>query len=132
MYPGLFRIRGIPFLLLASLASSLVLVGIVIYIIALRKFNQGYRQGELVTHGPFAVVRHPIYAAWILLICPGIILFFQSWLMLMLPVIAYISFKAFIHQEDRYLEDQFGKAYQDYRARTNELFPFRFIKKCTS
>ena len=128
-YPGLLTIRGISFWLLASLASLLVFVGMVVYIIALRRFNRGYRQGELVTQGPFAVVRHPIYAAWILLICPGVVLFFRSWPMLMLPLVAYISFKASIHREDRYLEDRFGQAYQDYRARTTELFPVRFFRR---
>ena len=131
-YAGPLAIRGIPFWLLASLASVLVFVGMVIYIIALRRFNQGYRQGKLVTQGPFAVVRHPIYAAWILLICPGAALFFRSWAMLMLPVVAYISFKASIHREDRYLEDRFGQAYQEYRACTNELFPVRFFRRFTN
>ena len=122
-YPGLLTIREIPFWLLALLASVLVFAGMVIYIIALRRFNQAYRQGKLVTQGPFAVVRHPIYAAWILLILPGVVLFFQSWLMLLLPLVAYISFKASIHREDRYLEDRFGQVYRDYRTCTNELFP---------
>jgi protein-S-isoprenylcysteine O-methyltransferase Ste14 len=129
--PELFTIHRIPFWFLASLASVLVFVGMVVYIIALRRFNQGYKQGELVTQGPFAVVRHPIYAAWILLICPGAALFFRSWPMLMLPVVAYIGFKAFIHREDRYLKNRFGQAYQDYRACTNELFPVRFFKRIT-
>jgi len=127
-YPGLFTIAGIPFWLLASLASVLVLAGTVVYVVALRKFNPAYRQGELVIQGPFSVVRHPIYAAWILLICPGVVLFFRSWLMLFLPLVAYISFKASIHREDRYLEDRFGQAYRDYRASTDELFPLRFFR----
>lgn len=122
-FPGLFTIRGIPVWLLAALAGVLVFAGVVVYVIALRRFNQAYRQGELVTQGPFAVVRHPIYAAWILLICPGVVLFFRSWLMLFLPLVAYISFKASVHREDQYLEDRFGQVYKDYRACTNELFP---------
>jgi len=130
-YPGLFAIRGISFWLLTSLASVLVFVGMVVYILALRRFNQGYRQGQLATQGPFAAVRHPIYAAWILLICPGVVLFFRSWPMLILPAVAYISFKASIHREDRYLEDRFGQSYLDYRARTNELFPVQFFKRIT-
>lgn len=125
--PGLFALRGIPMWLLASLAGVLVSAGVLVYIIALRTFNQAYRQGELVTQGPFAVVRHPIYAAWILLICPGAVLLFRSWLMLFVPLVAYISFKASIHREDQYLEERFGQAYQDYRACTDELFPVRFF-----
>jgi len=130
-YATLFMIRSIPFWLLASLASVLVCAGMIIYIIALRRFNRSYRQGRLATGGPYSVIRHPIYAAWILLICPGTVLFFRSWPMLILPVVAYISFKVSIHREDQYLEDHHGQAYRDYRKRTNDLFPVQFFKRIT-
>jgi protein-S-isoprenylcysteine O-methyltransferase Ste14 len=103
--------------------STLVVTGTAVYVMALRTFNQGYNSHQLVTHGLYACVRHPIYFAWIVLICPGVVLFFQSWLMLILPLVAYGSFKLSIHREDRALEDRFGQAYQDYRARTPEFLP---------
>jgi protein-S-isoprenylcysteine O-methyltransferase Ste14 len=134
-YPRVFRIPGIPPWFFIALGSVLVVVGTTVYMIALRTFNEAYRCKRLVTHGLYAYVRHPIYFAWILLICPGVVLFFRSWLMLLLPLVAYISFKVSIHREDRALEDLFGQVYQDYRARTNELFslePFRLLRKTKS
>ena len=70
------------------------------------------------------VVGATIYAAWILLIIPGFVLLFRSWLLLAVPMGAYAAFKAFIHEEDEYLDNRFGQAYSQYRSRVNELFPF--------
>ena len=123
MYPAVFTMSGVSPWFCVVLGTVLVAGGTILYLIALRTFNRGYRHNELLTHGPYACVRHPIYAAWILLICPGVVLFFRSWLMLLLPLVAYISFKVSIHREDRYLEERFGQTYRDYRSRTNELFP---------
>ena len=123
-YPAVFMIPGIAPWIFVVLGTVLVAGGMVLYMVALRTFNRGYRQNKLVTEGPYAHVRHPIYASWILLICPGVILFFRSWLMLLLPLVAYASFKVSINREDSFLEDRFGQAYRDYRARTNELLPF--------
>jgi protein-S-isoprenylcysteine O-methyltransferase Ste14 len=125
-YPTVFKMSGIASWFLVAPGCVLVVTGTTVYIMALRIFNEAYRHKRLATHGPYAFIRHPIYFAWIVLICPGVILFFQSWLMLLLPLVAYLSFKASIHQEDRDLEDQFGQAYQDYRRSTRELFPVLF------
>lgn len=122
-YPTAFTIRVMPPWVFVVLGSVLVVLGVIVYIAALHTFNHGYRNKQLVTHGLYAIVRHPIYFAWILLICPGVVLFFRSWLMCLLPLVAYISFKAEIHHEDRDLEKRFGQAYHEYRARTHELFP---------
>ena len=123
--PDRFIIPCIPYWILVILGIVFLVVGIVVYVHSLRIFNRGYRKEQLIVAGPYSVVRHPIYAAWILLICPGSVLFFQSWLMLCVPLVAYISFKAYIHKEDDYLKDKFGPAYSDYRSKVDELFPNR-------
>ena len=123
IYPQLV-IRGIPFWVFLVTGSVLVIKGVIDYIRALCIFNKAYQAKKLITYGPYAKVRHPIYAAWIIFICPGVVLLFRSWPMLLLPVIAYLSFKISIHREDSYLQDKFGQEYLDYRAETNELFGF--------
>ena len=122
-YPDWFIITCIPYLVLVIIGVGLLMTGTVIYVHSLRIFNRGYRKEQLVIVGPYSVVRHPIYAAWILLICPGTVLFFRSWLMLLVPLLTYISFKAYIHKEDDYLKGKFGQTYSDYRSKVNELFP---------
>ncbi|MCF7973427.1 MAG: isoprenylcysteine carboxylmethyltransferase family protein [Phycisphaerae bacterium] len=126
-YPSVFTIQGMPPWFFQVLGSVLLVAGTIVYVIALRTFNQGYRNKKLVTQGLYALARHPIYFAWIVLICPGVVLFFHSWVMLLVPPVAYLSFKASIHHEDHDLENQFGQAYLDYKARTPELFPGRCL-----
>ena len=123
--PDRFIILCIPYWVLVVFGIGLLVAGTVVYVHSLRIFNRGHRKEQLVVDGPYSVVRHPIYAAWILLICPGFVLLFRSWLMLLVPIIAYVSFKAYIHKEDDYLKDKFGQAYSDYRLKVNELFPNR-------
>ena len=120
--PDWFVITCIPHWVLIMIGIVLLLTGTVIYVYSLRIFNRGYRKEQLVMNGPYSVVRHPIYAAWILLICPGTVLFFRSWLMLVVPLVAYISFKKSIHKEDDHLKNKFGQTYSDYRSKVNELF----------
>jgi protein-S-isoprenylcysteine O-methyltransferase Ste14 len=91
---------------------------------------RAYNRDELVTSGAFALVRHPIYAAWITLVFPGLALLIRSWPMLLTPLIAYAIFRRLIHREDEYLEQRFGQAYLDYRGRVNEVIPIpRFWQK---
>ena len=123
LYPDRFIITCIPYWVLVIPGIGFLVAGTVVYVYSLRIFNRGYQKEQLVINGPYSVVRHPIYAAWILLICPGFILFFRSWFMFFVPLVAYVSFKALIHKEDDSLKDKFGAAYSDYRLKINELFP---------
>lgn len=124
LYPDKLLIRCIPFEFLFTSGLILTIAGIIIYINTLRIFSNGYCNKSLVTEGAFSVVRHPIYAAWILLIFPGIALSSCSWPMLIIPLIAYIGFKTLIHKEDRDLENRFSKQYLEYRSKVDEFFPF--------
>ena len=121
--PDRFIISCIPYWLLVIPGIVFLVGGTLFYVHSLRVFNRGHRKEQLVIDGPYSIVRHPIYAAWILLICPGSVLFFRSWLMLFVPLAAYVCFKAFIYKEDEYLNGKFGQAYLDYRSKVNELFP---------
>ena len=123
LFPDWFLIHCIPYRGLAILGIGLLVAGTAVYVYSLRIFNRGYRKEQLVIDGPYSVVRHPIYAAWILLIFPGSVLFFRSWLMLCVPIVAYVSFKVCIYKENKYLKDKFGQAYSDYRSKVNEFFP---------
>ena len=73
--------------------------------------------------GAFALVRHPVYAAWIVFLLPGLGLLSRSWLLLVTPLVAYAVFKTLIAKEDDYLTERFGQPYLDYRARVREIIP---------
>jgi len=109
---------------LLPVAVLLLLVGIPMLVVAARAATRAYRANQLATRSIFAVVRNPIYSAWIVFILPGLVLLSHSWPLLLTPLVAGLVFKLRIHRENEYLERQFGVAYRRYRAEVNELIPF--------
>ena len=107
----------------AMVAGLLLAVGAAVYAWAMLHLRKGLRSGELVTRGPYSLVRHPLYAASILLILPGVALLFRSWLLLPMPVVAYVAARIFLRAEERSLRHRFGEAFEEYRRKTNALVP---------
>ena len=122
-WPNIFLIRSISYSILAGAGIVLLLLGVPMWAIAVWTIVRAFSRGVLVTSGVYGLVRHPIYSAWIVFIFPGIALLCRSWPMLLASLVAYIIFKMLIKREDRYLEENFGKAYLDYRGRVNEIMP---------
>lgn len=82
-----------------------------------------YEQHELVTRGPYAIVRHPIYLAFIvimLLVLP----LTANWIVGM-SGLALVSLIALVRipQEERQLRERFGAAWTAYASRTGRLLP---------
>jgi protein-S-isoprenylcysteine O-methyltransferase Ste14 len=67
----------------------------------------------VVTTGPYAIVRHPMYS-WALLMLLGIPLALGSWwgLLLLVPALAVILWR--VREEERFLDDELP-GYRDYR-----------------
>jgi protein-S-isoprenylcysteine O-methyltransferase Ste14 len=121
-WPGVFRLRWLPGAVVTA-GAVLAAAGLLLWAVGGVTVMRAYNRDQLVTSGAFALVRHPVYAAWITLIFPGLALLLGSWPMLLTPLIAYAIFKRLIHREDQYLERRFGQAYLDYRRRVNEVIP---------
>jgi protein-S-isoprenylcysteine O-methyltransferase Ste14 len=77
---------------------------------------------ELVTSGPYELVRHPIYSG-ILLAGVGTAVAL-SWLWLTAAVLAGIYFLYSATVEERYMTEQFPDTYPVYRSSTKMLVPF--------
>jgi protein-S-isoprenylcysteine O-methyltransferase Ste14 len=121
-WPGVFLLDGLPDAVRMA-GIALVAAGVLLWIAGVVTVMRAYGRDRLVVSGPFALVRHPVYAAWITLIFPGLVLFTRSWLLLVPPLVAYVVFKRLIHREDEYLEQRFGQEYLGYRRRVNEIIP---------
>ena len=122
-WPGICLICFVPFAVFASIATLLLIIGIPMLAVAAYSIMKGYNHDRLVTTGVSALVRHPIYSAWIVFLGPGLVLLTRSWPLLLTPLVGYAVFKLRIHCEDDYLEHRFGAEYLAYRKRVNELFP---------
>ncbi len=127
-FPQIFIVQFLPDTFFIVTGSVLLIIGVICYLFVLKQFNRAYKHDELITNGIFARVQHPLYAIWIFFIFPGIAIFFQSWVFLTIPLIAFLSFKYYIKKETNHLEKKFGQHYQEYCKNVPELFPFQMFK----
>jgi protein-S-isoprenylcysteine O-methyltransferase Ste14 len=123
IWPDACLLRAIPYRVLLIPGLLLLLLGIPMWLCAVLSVMRAYNRDQLVTSGVFGICRHPVYAAWIVLILPGLTLLTKSWPLMITPLVAYLVFKLLIGKEDDYLRQRFGNAYLEYRAKVNELIP---------
>ena len=72
---------------------------------------------HLVTDGPFAFTRHPLYLAGITLVLGIGLISGIVWFLLVAILAAFAVQKLAIEREERHLQARFGQAYLDYAAR---------------
>jgi protein-S-isoprenylcysteine O-methyltransferase Ste14 len=77
---------------------------------------------ELVTSGPYRLVRHPIYSGLLLASAGTAVALSWPWLVLVALIGIYFVYSARV--EERFLEEQFPEQYRDYERRTKMLVPF--------
>jgi protein-S-isoprenylcysteine O-methyltransferase Ste14 len=81
-----------------------------------------YAAQTLVRTGPYALVRHPLYASLIWMFI-GAGLVYQNWLAIVLTLIVFIPFMRYrAHQEEAALCERFPE-YDAYRRSTGMFFP---------
>jgi protein-S-isoprenylcysteine O-methyltransferase Ste14 len=79
---------------------------------------------ELVTSGPYRMVRHPIYSGILVAGVGTAVALNWQWLIAAALAGAYFVYSATV--EERYLTEQFPDAYPMYRRSTKMLVPFVF------
>ena len=80
---------------------------------------------ELITHGPFNYVRHPLYATLLLTIPPMLIIWFSDFLFLIPWVVILILAHYVVSVEERRLIKIFGDDYKRYRRWVPALLPYK-------
>lgn len=79
---------------------------------------------ELVTSGPYRLVRHPIYSGILTAGAGTAIALSWAWLIAVALAAVYFIYSATV--EERFLTEQFPDAYPAYRRTTKMLVPFIF------
>ena len=78
---------------------------------------------QLIRSGPYARVRHPIYLGMLLFLL-GLAVALGHWLQLVVAVPLFLVGTSIrTRLEDRLLENQFGKEFEDYASSTPALIP---------
>jgi len=84
----------------------------------------GIRQEhQLITHGVFRTIRHPIYAAHILWgIATPLIL--HNWIAGFAPLVVFVAqYASRVGAEERMMVERFGEEYERYKERTGRIVP---------
>ncbi len=84
-------------------------------------------QPELVTSGPYALIRHPIYTGLILAMLGSAIGVTIIWALVLVPVGAYFIYSA--RREETVMLQLFPEQYSSYMERTGMLAPRLFRRR---
>jgi protein-S-isoprenylcysteine O-methyltransferase Ste14 len=83
------------------------------------------KKKRLISDGPYALVRHPLYLGSILLMLGFTLLTGMWWNVVAAGVIAIVSFGGAIRREERFLADKFGEEWAVFAAARGRLVPRR-------
>jgi protein-S-isoprenylcysteine O-methyltransferase Ste14 len=78
---------------------------------------------ELITEGPYAIVRNPIYLGMFgLMVATGMV--FSPWWVLALAILVFlVGNRIRIHAEEKLLREAFGDQFDEYSRRVPAFFP---------
>jgi protein-S-isoprenylcysteine O-methyltransferase Ste14 len=115
-YPSIFDVGGPPTVL--RVVSILVLIpGVAIWIWSAVLILTNVPRGELITSGPYALMKHPLYTGVALLVVPWIGFLLNTWLGAVLGVVLYVGDRIFAPEEEAALSKSFGSRWEAYRSR---------------
>jgi protein-S-isoprenylcysteine O-methyltransferase Ste14 len=112
-YPTLFAVGG-PTTALQLLSIVLLVPGTVIWGWSVALILTKVPRGELITNGPYALVKHPLYTGVALLVLPWAGFLLDTWLGALLGAVVYLGSRLFSPNEETELAQTFGPAWDDY------------------
>ena len=119
-FPLLFDVAGPP-AAVAVLAAMVLGIGVVIWLWSVVLILTRVPRGELITTGPFALVKHPLYVGVSLLVLPALGVLLNTWLGIALGLVMYLATRLYAPEEERELAERFGAAWDRYA--TGVRFP---------
>ncbi len=103
---------------------GLLMVGVFLDIFTMLSFRRHHTTimpnkaaSHLITNGPFAHTRNPIYVANTMLLAGVGLSFNVPWVLVLALPAAYLTQKLAIEREERHLAEKFGEAWTSYAAK---------------
>lgn len=113
-FPALFAVGGPP-VALAVLSAIALVPGVTAWAWSVVLILRHVPRDELITSGPYALVRHPLYTAVALLVLPWAGFLLDTWLGALLGLALYVGSRLFAPAEDAALARTFGDRWEEYR-----------------
>jgi protein-S-isoprenylcysteine O-methyltransferase Ste14 len=113
MFPSWFSVGGPP-LVLKAISVAMLVPGVIIWIWSVALILTKVPRQELITTGPYSLVKHPLYTGVALLVLPWAGFLLNTWLLVLVGVVLYMGSRAFAPEEERGLSKDFGPAWDEY------------------
>ena len=108
-----FSVGGPPMVL--TVISLLMLIpGMTIWTWSVMLIVTNVPQQKLITNGPYAFVKHPLYTSVAFLVLPWIGFLCNTWLGVLIGITLYIGSRLFSPEEEELLAKTFGTSWDDY------------------
>jgi protein-S-isoprenylcysteine O-methyltransferase Ste14 len=114
-FPAFFSVGGPP-AWLRAVSMAMLVVGLIAWAWSATLVLTQVPRGELITTGPYRVVRHPLYTAVSLLVLPAIGFLLNTWLGAAIGLVMYLASRRYAPEEERQLGSRFGDAWDAYRT----------------
>jgi protein-S-isoprenylcysteine O-methyltransferase Ste14 len=113
MFPSLFNVGG-PSIVLKVISIIILIPGVIIWIWSVVLILIKVPQQELITNGPYSLVKHPLYAGVALLVLPWLGFLLNTWLGVLIGIVLYIASRVFWPEEEATLSKTFGTTWDEY------------------
>jgi protein-S-isoprenylcysteine O-methyltransferase Ste14 len=113
LFPSSFSVGGPP-LVLTVISIIILIPGITVWLWSVVLILRKVPRNELITNGPYSLVKHPLYTGVSLLVLPWIGFLFNSWLGVFMGLILYIGSRMFSPEEEKILAKTFGESWETY------------------
>lgn len=102
---------------------SLAVLGILLVASAWRELYRARKDGRLASGGPYAIVRHPQYTGFsLLLFGEGVVHWPTVFSLAVVPVLVVV-YVLLARREEREMTERFGERYREYQRRVPMFFP---------
>ena len=112
-FPTFFAVGG-PSEALRVTSIAVLILGIAIWAWSVVLILTRVPRGELITTGPFALVKHPIYTSVALLVLPWAGFLLDTWLGGAIGIVLYVASRRYAPAEEAALSETFGAAWDAY------------------
>jgi protein-S-isoprenylcysteine O-methyltransferase Ste14 len=113
LYPDFFSVNGPPESII-WISLVFLTIGIINWIWSVVLIITKIPRKELITTGPYSLVKHPLYTGAALLIFPWIGLICNTWMGILIGIAMYIGSRIFSPEEEQLLSKIFDKAWDEY------------------
>jgi protein-S-isoprenylcysteine O-methyltransferase Ste14 len=112
--PRIFRVGG-PSRWLRALSAAVLLVGLLNWVACVRLILRDIPKRQLITTGPYRIVRHPLYVGFAFLVLPWLGFLLNTWLGAAIGGVLYAWSREYSRDEEAVLARLFGAEWERYR-----------------